>query len=311
LASRCDHCDEYYLDADGPICGCSNERGLIIDYGAMRGDDDRVFHLTGGKIIRGQYAFNRSLFSSEPTIGFESECESEGNDRYEGAELFRGMIESEHLYIKEDSSLSDGFEVVSQPHTLDAYRNEFDWQPFRDLSKMGFRAFKYHDLSKYGHCVGFHVHISRNSFYTKDLHVRTNSSPHMYGFLSFIYNNVTAVERISSRNSSTYGEITTTELDNIYDYARYRGSGRRGVAVNCNNRWTLELRCFAGALNPDRALGYIEFVHAVWAYTKTDRVSKMSNVNKMSFLAFTRWAEERPEYSNLVSLIERTNANNF
>jgi len=311
VAVSCDICDETYHQDDDPNCDCHDNSGIIMSYGAMRDAGDRIFHVGCNDdgdtiIIHGQHAFNRSQFVHEPVMGFESECESENADLYQGAELFRNLVNDNRLYLKEDGSLRDGFEIVTHPHTLDMFQNHFDWQPFKDLSKTGFRAYKYHDPS-HNHDVGFHIHINRNAFYTKRLHERTSSSPHLYGFLSFIYHNVPAMTRISSRNSH-YGTITENELDNIYGYARHRSYGDRSVAVNCRNQHTIELRCFAGALNPARALGYLEFTHALWAYTSTGRISKMKEHHKMDFSAFADWVDHDPKYSNLVSLIKRSDA---
>lgn len=36
----------------------------------------------------------------------------------------------EHVYIKSDGSLDDGFEIVSHPMTLDYHMNEMDWDTF-------------------------------------------------------------------------------------------------------------------------------------------------------------------------------------
>ena len=309
--TSCENCDETYHEDDEPECGCNDYSGIILPYGAMRDNNDRIFHVGinddgSVNVIRSQHRFNRSEFVHEPVMGIEIEAEAEQCDLLTGAQFFQRMINDERLYLKEDGSLSHGFEIVTQPHTLDMYQNHFDWSPFKQLSSYGFRSYKYHD-PKYHHDVGFHIHINRNAFYTKRLHERTSSSPHLYGFLSFIYHNVNAMTRISSRNSH-YGTITENELDNIYGYARHRSYGDRSVAVNCRNQHTIELRCFAGALNPNRALGYIEFTHALWAYTGSGRISKMKEDHKMDFNAFADWVEHDPKYSNLVSLINRSDA---
>jgi hypothetical protein len=310
----CENCDESYHEDDEAPCECNDPSSLILNYSAMRDANDRIFFvgMTGDRdtdmpnMIHSQYRFNRSEFVHEPMMGFECETEAERNDLLTGAQFFQDVIDQQRLYLKEDGSLRNGFEIVTQPHTLDMYQNHFDWSPFKQLSEYGFRSYKYHDPDL-NHDVGFHIHINRNAFYTKRLHERTSSSPHLYGFLSFIYHNVPSMTRISSRNSH-YGSITENELDNIYGYARHRSYGDRSVAVNCRNQHTIELRCFAGALNPNRALGYLEFTHALWAYTKSDRIGKMKEHHKMDFNAFADWVEHDPKYSHLVSLINRSNA---
>ena len=302
VARSCDYCDVVWHEDDDCPCDCeeeNNRSNRILNYMAMRNDSDRIFYDIGNDIVFGQRAITiNSQRCHIPYMGIEIETESKGNCIDTGASFFDDVINKGHLYLKEDASIDSGFEIVGHPRTLASYHQDFDWSPFKQLSDHGFRSWKQED-------IGCHIHISRSSFFTKELHRKSNSSPHMYGFLAFIYNNCNAVEAISGRNSS-YGRISDSELENIFSYSRYAGAGARSVAVNTNNKHTLELRCFQGALNKDRILGYLEFVHAVWAYTKSDRLLKLRT--NMDFNVFADWASCDDLYGNLTALIERTGA---
>lgn len=287
--ASCAHCGTSYHVDDDPDCDCS-ESHLINSYGHKPDAVFRDINLMAMRLCGDDV--------SKPFMGFELEVESGNNRKGDGAELFQEIINDELVYLKEDSSLDDGFEIVTHPSTLDFYQNGFDWEPIQQLRDMKFKSWS-------TRTCGFHVHISRDAFYTKDLHRNTNASPHMYGFLLFIYKNAAEVEAISGRNS-TYGRITDSELENAFAYSARRARSERYVAVNTSNRHTLELRCFKGSLNHDRIMGYLEFVDAVFHYTKTNRITKLKD--SMDFLAFTQWCEIQPRYDNLLSLIHRSGA---
>ena len=64
----------------------------------------------------------------------------------------------EHIYIKEDGSLSDGFEIVSYPMTLDYHKNNMNWwEVMKKALRMGY-------YSHQSGTAGLHIHVNRNCF---------------------------------------------------------------------------------------------------------------------------------------------------
>lgn len=287
----CDECDSTWHQDGDPACECATQSDLVNSYSYK---PSAIFR----DVNSYEFTRNDDDHAHTPFMGFELEVEAGRNDRHSGAQLFETQIMNDNLYLKEDGSLDNGFEIVTHPSTIEYYQSEFDWSSFDEL-----RALKFKSWST--RTCGFHVHISRDAFYTKQMHKKTNSSPHLMGFLLFIYKNASEVEAISGRNSS-YGRISDSELENVYEYSRFRGHSERYVAVNTLNAKTIELRCFKGSINKNRILGYLEFVEAVYQYTKTNRITKLKD--SMDFLAFTQWCEVQPKYDNLLNIIRRSGA---
>ena len=62
----------------------------------------------------------------------------------------------EHIYIKSDSSLDDGMELVSHPMTLD-YHKDFCWEKI--IHHAVFLGYRSHQTST----CGLHIHVNRDS----------------------------------------------------------------------------------------------------------------------------------------------------
>ena len=62
-------------------------------------------------------------------MGVELEVDEGGKDN-ENARILKEIANScdEHIYIKADGSLDDGFEIVSHPMTLKFHQEEMDWE---------------------------------------------------------------------------------------------------------------------------------------------------------------------------------------
>lgn len=236
-------------------------------------------------------------------MGLEFEMENVARNKYthEIAEIFRDAYDLEQLMLKHDGSISDGFELVTQPHTLDAFMHHFPWDLIREAQSQGMRGW---DV---GHReIGIHVHINRKAFYTKPEHNRRNASPHLMGFMTFIYKNVPSIKRIAGRNVQ-YGHMSEQYLEEAYRICRYGESQyRRTLAINLQNNDTVELRMFRSTMRVERVQAYLQFVEAAVRYTQTDRVSKMRD--RFNFRQFATWCSFQERYEQLNKLIQETNA---
>jgi hypothetical protein len=195
--------------------------------------------------------------------GFELEMEASECDRIEGAELATEIF-GDYCYLKEDGSLNNGFEMVSHPLSHGYATERFPWQRLKELADLGMR-------SANTRTCGLHVHINRDLF---------RSSPStMYRFMSMFYRNSEQWKILAGRQNSTYASWSEYELDRMLHYAKNFGqhayNNERYVAINLQNRNTLELRFFKGTLRPDTFIGRLEGVHAVahYAYATRNRVN--------------------------------------
>jgi hypothetical protein len=244
-------------------------------------------------------------------FGFELEVESRGNGRYAGAMIAQESLGG-HAYLKDDGSLSDGFEIVTHPHTLEKYHTDFNWNVLDTLKNNGYRSWN-------TRTCGLHVHISRTAFgdARDPWNSRLSSSQrsqlilkrqaHELRFMKLIYDNQRQVERISGRSNNSYA--TFQDKGNLVRKVKegYQGNGRYS-AINTENDDTIEVRVFKGSLRKERVLSAIEFVHAVVEYTRDVKVSNKNHA--LSWLKFTGYVSEKSElYPNLVIIMSESFAN--
>ena len=188
-------------------------------------------------------------------FGIELEIESNGNDI---ASAIYNL--PDFVYAKADSSISDGFEIVSHPCTYKWLReNPEKWNQILDLRKGGFRSYN-------TDTCGIHIHLSKNYFGTW----------HLYKFLKLFYENPQFILRISQRDECDLNTWATlnqkhpfnqTDESLIYKAKNKRGNYQRHTAINLQNRYTIEIRIFKGTLNPRSFWKNIEFVKAIVDFT--------------------------------------------
>jgi hypothetical protein len=191
----------------------------------------------------------------------ELEVEVCGDDsRHECASEVLRVLE-DRAYLKEDGSLSNGFEIVTHPHTLFAYQNDVDWDFLKRLSKMGVRSWNRSNC-------GLHVHVSRTAFQTETY---AGTEAHKVRFNKLIYDNQRQVERLAGRKNNHYASFT--DKGKIIAKVKYgnQSSGRYS-AVNMEPENTIEIRVFKGSLRKERVLSGIEFVAAAVEYTRNLKI---------------------------------------
>lgn len=298
---QCDYCDQRWHVDDEPQCSC--ESGMIQSYSTKF--SPLFFHTVGddgGLVLRtGRQIPERERNDIFMGLEFEMENISHRRRTNDIADLFRPAYESNQLMLKHDGSISDGFELVSQPHSLDAFMQHFPWHLIQEAQSQGMRGW---DV---GHReIGIHIHVNRGAFYTRHDHRRNNASPHLLGFMTFIYKNVPSIKRIAGRNVQ-YGHMSEAYLDEAYDICRHgRMQSRRTLGINVQNNDTVELRMFRSTMRVDRVKAYLQFVEAAVRYTQTDRVSKMRD--RFNFRQFATWCSFQERYNELNKLIDEVDA---
>ena len=227
-------------------------------------------------------------------MGIELEVQSRGrvNLMDSAQQLVIDEIGEDRIYCKWDGSVSNGFEIVTHPHSLDEF-HKLDWTFLDKLKSAGFRSWN-------SDSCGLHVHLSRRAFSGSST---LNGEAHQLRFLKFIYDNQRQACRIAGR---------------VSDYARWDDKGnliakvKNGVnsaghysAVNTENRDTIEVRIFKGSLRKERVLSAIEFVHAVVEYTRSLKiVPKERPLSWARFVAYV--VNESNNYPNLLTIINET-----
>lgn len=254
-ANFCDNCDEYNMDG----CSC-DENNVVHDYSYR---PDPIFHSTNPD--------DKLFFGIE--IEVENAKQQGWQHRVQAAEYAQSRLEDIDLaYLKNDGSLSDGFEIVTHPMTHDFYMNNASvlWDTLEHLrSSMKMRSWNA------GTC-GLHIHISRAGF---------KGAAHMHRFLNLVYSNEEFYSLMAGRSSSRWAkfddvkqsEFLGRDEDGNRSYKiwnSYRDKIQRGrntdrySAVNTQNAHTLEMRIFRGSINSSTVRAAISLAHASVEFTR-------------------------------------------
>jgi len=272
----CDECGDSYWDGDGHYC-----------------QEDEVSHLINSYSYKPRpYFFGTATYH----MGFELEVESDGNSIRDAAEVVTNAL-GERIYLKEDGSLRQGFEIVTHPHSLDEYQQHFDWDALTKLRRLGFRSW---DTST----CGLHVHVSRTAF--GFAHKRSDIvkvQAHELRFMKLIYDNDRQISRLAGRTSSY---ATFQDKGSLVQKVKYgHQENGRYAAINSENSETLEVRVFRGSLKPQRVLMALELVQCAVEYTRDLHVSASNKA--LSWMMFTRYVADNAEtYPNLFSAMEKS-----
>lgn len=275
--SYCEDHDLHYRydDCDGCEADRDNASRLVHDYSYR--PEVKFFSLTTGG--------RPTILIREPrrtsVTGFELEMEAIECDVRDGAEIAQQLY-GEMCYLKHDGSLDDGFEMVSHPMTRQYLEKQFNFEGLRELANVGMRS------AQTSTC-GLHVHINSGFF--------ADRASSMWRFMSLFYQNAEQWGRIAGRFSENagYAKWEKGEQGRLLNYAK--GANKRGreyshynadryVALNLQNRNTIELRFFKGTLRPATLRARLEAVHAAADYSMATR-------NNINIKACTDWSKFR------------------
>ncbi|MDE6789678.1 MAG: amidoligase family protein [Ruminococcus sp.] len=220
-------------------------------------------------------------------FGVELEVDKGGKDG-ENARTLKDTANyrHEHIYIKSDGSLNDGFEIVSHPMTLDYHMNTMDWESvLHEAVNMDYRS---HQTET----CGLHIHVNRDAFGEN----QAEQEEVIAKILFFIEKHWAEMFRFSRRNeynmnrwSARYGlEKTGKE---ILEKAKESGYGRY-VAVNLRNYSTIEFRLFRGTLKLNTFLATLQLVNEI---CRVALLFSEEEIEKMSWSVFVRDMNHYPE----------------
>jgi hypothetical protein len=303
----CDDCGERFFtednynsigDGDRTICNHCYESGEYIyceEHGMSVHVDDCSCHGEEDDKTIKKYDYKPSPeFQGNgskiaPYMGFELEIENKSNKNTETmAENFLEFLgnKKDLFYLKDDGSLSNGFEIVSHPMTLQSHREINYKEILNHLSSEGFRS---HDTST----CGLHVHISK----------RWMDDGHKTRLGQFFVLYRSMLERLARRSESQWCRFVDK---NLKDKASLISSREKYEAINWKNRETVEIRIFKGTLKPETFTASIELVQAIYSFTqnkhcfctdiksKKNLVKRFTNfVNKNDFPALSKYMAEK------------------
>jgi L-rhamnose mutarotase len=296
----CENCDEYVHEdnyCQDDLCNdCYNDR---------YGDDDDDGSSSNKEIIRSYNYKPIPKFykvSENDNVYLGIELEVERGDSSITHRAMAEMVNNDFLYFKSDGSLSNGFEIVTHPMTISYIKKHKNvWADI--LNELRSNKYRSYDTRT----CGMHIHISKNAFTTW----------HLYRFMKFFVDNSDFVTKISQRkieNLDRWAALTDDPSESTKEYTqetlmykakKKRGNSKRYLAVNLQNDNSVEVRIFRGTLNDSSFFKNIEFVQALYDYTKSIPDSDMS---LKSFLTFIK---DNNEYPYLRKFIADKNINPF
>lgn len=261
----CDYTDSYRCDNCWPD---DDETETNIDYiYAYHGFPRRntpVLHKVAGESTE-------TLF-----MGFELEAGDTDYEKVVNAAdaLHKIDPDEKRFHMEEDESIwSDGFELISAPHTLKAHKR-YSWD--KVLSVM-----RGEDM-KSAECDGehgLHVHVSR-AFVDRATCVKLDA---------FISRNKEFWIKLARRNPDTYAKIQHKDPHSCGT------SDHRYQAVNFCPSNTVEFRLFNGTLNHTTLLATLELVDATCRWVKSVNAADLFS-GKASAVVFTAWMSPQPKY---------------
>ena len=211
-------------------------------------------------------------------FGVELEVSCHGVSRGDAAEATWRRFDPGFVELKEDGSIDYGFEIVSQPATLDYHR--IAWENFFASVPTGL------DSWRTGSC-GMHVHVSR----------RPLSQLQIAKVSAFLNEDATRDFVVSLAGRDDNGYCAKEKKDRL---SRYSTGHQRYVSLNLTNAATIEFRIFRGTIRPQGFFKNLEFAHALVYFAR-----KVGN-RELTVLRFAKFVRRfRRTYPNLAAWMIR------
>lgn len=281
--SYCDCCDSY-IENDDDYWGdsmciyCHDERysSIIEDYSSSH------HH---APIFFGEYKKEFAGLGFELEVDGDYELQRRNGETAEGLCSYCGLEEDEMRYAY-DGSLNNGFEIISQPHTIKDFWDKMDkWRKM--LSYLSGKGYKSHDA----HTCGLHVHVSRVMF-GKTEEEQNRAIAKVYTFFDENWNDIVLVSRRKNFDYCEKNSLPSSERynDKKNTYEKWKvgskssGSWGHHVALNNGNTKTFEYRLGRGTLNTWSFFSWIDFVLTVTKNARRITVDKVTSNDKVSWL---------------------------
>lgn len=292
--TRCSQCgewvesdDAYYDDYGDPYCeSCYDDLGdngcEILSYHDYPRD-----HFW--------YRLNRPAEDDRHKFlqfGIELELCEGGENSANAAEIKDAfnMHNKYDVVCMRDGSLDDGFEIISQPATLQYHLKDFGWQKAMKAAQgLGY-------VSHNGGKAGLHVHVDRQYFNG------AFENPEV-AFIILTQNNLDWLKKFSRRKNWGYCQFQNVEgvtftPDNFKDsdenssleyIERVRGYNHgHHVAMNYDGYSTIEFRFFRGTLKFQTFAASLQLVEMMCYAAKHLRKEQLCNVDLKWFKCFAK-----------------------
>ncbi|WP_312642536.1 amidoligase family protein [Hydrogenoanaerobacterium sp.] len=284
--TRCDDCDcllpnreaHYTNDEDTPYCGhCyENHRGDAIQEYSYK--PEPIFYGDGARYF-----------------GVELEIDNGGKDDQKAQELLDiGNWQSNYIYIKSDSSLDDGMEIVTHPMTLAFHQSDMPWQQIlAHALELGYSSHK-------AITCGLHIHVNRNCFGTP-IGTQEDCISRVLFFVERFWEELLRFSRRTAhqvkRWAARYGYKNNPKAILAHAKEGYFG---RYACVNITNYATIEFRIFRGTLKYNTLIATLQLVNEIC------EVAFLLSDEQLAALSWCEFVEQLDvhKYSELIAYLK-------
>jgi formylmethanofuran dehydrogenase subunit E len=293
----CDYCyNEYYFTCAG--CGevYHQDNGEYInghDYCSTCADDHR-------HCILSYSTKPNPIFFGGSKSGYGLEVEIDDGDDKQNAARDIQAAGDDHIYLKEDGSLSyKGMEIVTHPATLDYHVNHFPWADIcRTALSYGYRS---HDTDT----CGLHIHASRSLFgdteMERDLTIAKVILLIDRWYDSYIVNFARRdLSKMQQWADKPNADIKPEDSDRAAVHKSKKTANSRYKAVNLCNYSTVEFRFFRGTLKRDTIIASIQWTDTLIKYCRKTPLKDLFNATWDDIFSNT-------EHKELTSYLKQRN----
>jgi hypothetical protein len=305
----CDHCERLYSEYRIAI----NTIQLTLcdycysDYYFTCADCGEVEHLDYGETVDGWYYCSTCAEEHRGPIqsynykpvpvffggnsGYGVELEIDGGDYKQEAARAIAEAGKDHIYLKEDGSLSSaGFEIVSHPATLEYHVEHFPWD---DICRV---ALSYNYRSHDTNTCGLHVHASRSLFGNNQTEQDLTIAKIMLLFDRWYCSNIVRFARRNLSNMRRWADKPDADIrpeddDNTARSKAKNTAKHRYKAINLQNTYTVEFRIFRGTLKQNTILASIQWIDVLIRYCRETPLKDLFNVDWNDIFGNTEHAE--------------------
>ena len=253
------------------------------------GDDDATIRRHGYTPRTLFYYSHKSLNWTPGVLYMGVELEVDCGNVYQAAEELMQNF-SDRVWLTWDSSLDDGFEIITYPASLYYHMTEMDWHGILDLAAR--HGFMSHDA---GTC-GLHVHMDYNAL-GRDLNERDLTVAKILLFYEKNWPDIVRFSRRTSDQLEQFCQRYCIDADSITDEvaalgtleevksaSRYHAVNLQSVGKNC----TIEFRIFRGTLQYGTLMASLQFCLTLALFAKYTTLTDILQANFATLLGFAK-----------------------
>jgi len=288
----CERCSCYvhndYYNSRRCMCNDCVKYCVIEGYGESHEHNSNPVFWAWGKNCNSIYNPDIPI-SDFSGFGFELEidCEHSRQDNNDNARFlssYSGLKENQ-LRFARDGSLENGFEIISEPHTIRAF-----WECSKQWTKMlTYLSNKGYVSHNMGTC-GLHIHVSR-VFFGKEKAEQDRAIAKIFSFYSDNWNDLVKASRRTIDGLGYCNKNPCNVAVCSYRYPKYlkwkvnsKHNGGHYVALNNANRNTFEFRLGRGTLNPLSFFSWIDLTLTIAKNAKRITINQIETNDVASWL---------------------------